>query len=95
LPLVFDGPEIDRWAQVEQEPRRDLAILHELADVRRVHSGRDIPVDGTDVVAVLVFAEIGEVQALAPEQAPVVALEQAVEPADDLPVEPLEDALRR
>ncbi len=32
---------------------------------------------------------------VAVEQAPVVALEQAVQPADDLPVEALEDALRR
>jgi len=29
------------------------------------------------------------------EQAPIVALEQAIQPADDLPVEALEDALRR
>jgi hypothetical protein len=29
------------------------------------------------------------------EQAPVVALEQAIQPTDDLPVEALEDALRR
>ena len=33
--------------------------------------------------------------AVAVEQRPVVALQQAVQPADDLPVEPLEDALRR
>jgi hypothetical protein len=32
---------------------------------------------------------------MAVEQAPIVALKQAVEPADDLPVEALEDAFRR
>ena len=38
---------------------------------------------------------VGEVEPVAVEQAPVVALEQAVQAADDLPVEALEDALRR
>ena len=94
-PLRLGRAEVDRRAQVEQEPRRDLAILDVLADVRRVHPGGDVPVDVADVVAVLVLAQVGEVHAVAVEQAPVVALEQAVEPADDLPVEALEDALRR
>jgi hypothetical protein len=43
----------------------------------------------------LVLAQVGEVQPVAVEQRSIVPLEQAVEPADDLPVEPLEDALRR
>ena len=94
-PLRLDRPEVDRRAQVQQEPGRDLAVLEELADVRRVHPRRDVPVDVADVVAVLVLAQVGEVDAVAPEQAPVVALEQAVQPADDRPVEALEDALRR
>ena len=91
----LDGPEVDRRAQVEQEPGRDLAVLEELADVRHVHARGHVPVDVPDVVAVLVFAQVREVDALATEQGPVVALEQAVEPADDRPVEPLQDALRR
>ena len=60
-----------------------------------VHARGDVPVDVADVVAELVLAQVGEVDAVAVEQGPVVALEQAVEPADDLPVEALEDALRR
>ena len=94
-PLGIGRAEVDRGTEVEQEPRRDLAVLEVLADVRRVHPGRDAPVDVAHVVAVLVFAQVGEVDPVAPEQAAVVALEQAVEPADDLPVEPLEDAFRR
>jgi hypothetical protein len=66
-----------------------------LADVRRVHPRGDVPVDRPDVVAELVFAERGEVEPGPVEQAPVVALEQAIQAADDLPVEALEDALRR
>ena len=94
-PLGSVGAEVDRRAEVEQEPRGDLAVLDVLADVRRVHPRGDVPVDVADVVAVLVFAQVGEVEAVAAEQGAVVALQQAVEPADDLPVEALEDAFRR
>ena len=94
-PRRLGCPEVDGRAQVEQEPRGDLAVLVVLADVRRVHPGGDVPVDVPDVVAGLVFAEGREVHAVAVEQAPVVALEQAVEAPDDLPVEALEDAFRR
>ena len=94
-PLGLGRAEVDGRAQVEEEPRGDLAVLLVLADVRRVHPRRDVPVDVADVIAELVLAQVGEVDAVPAEQAPVVALEQAVQPADDLPVEALEDALRR
>src|SRR5450756_1954705 len=63
--------------------------------IRRVQPGGDVPVHGADVVARLVLAESCQVDAAPVEQAAVVALEQAVEPADHVPVESLEDALRR
>jgi hypothetical protein len=66
-----------------------------LADVGRVHPRGDVPVDVADVVAGLVLAQRREIDTVAVEQAPVVALEQAIQPADDLPVEALEEALRR
>jgi hypothetical protein len=66
-----------------------------LADVRNVHPCGDVPVDISDVVTGLVLAERGKIDAVAVKQAPVVALQRAVQPADDLPVEALEDALRR
>ena len=56
LALVVDRAEVHRGAEVEQEPRRDLAVLVVLADVRRVHPGGDVPVDVPDVVAGLVLA---------------------------------------
>ena len=93
--LRVDRAEVHRRAQVEQEPGRDLAVLVVLAHVGRVHPRRDVPVDVAHVVAGLVLAQVGEVDALPVEQRAVVALQQAVEPADDLPVEPLQDALRR
>ncbi len=94
-PPVRRRPEVDRRAEVEQEPGRDLAVLVVLADVRHGGAGRDVPVDAPDVVAGLVLAQRREVQPGAPEQAAVVALEHPVEAADDLPVQALEDALRR
>ena len=93
--IRLDRAEVHRGAQIEQEPRRDLAVLVILADVGRVHPRRDVPVDVADVIAGLVLAQGGEVHTVAVEQAAVVALEQAIQPADDLPVEALEDALRR
>ena len=86
--------EVDRRAEVEQEPRRDLAVLVVLAHVRRLQPRRDVPVDVADVVVVLVFAQVGEVEAEAAEQRAVVAVQQAVEPAEHRPLEPPQDALR-
>ena len=93
--IVGGRPEVDRRAEVEQEPRRQLAILVVLADVRRRQTCGHVPVDVPDVIAELVLAQAGEVDAVAAEEAPIVALEEAVQSADDLPVEVLEDALRR
>ena len=87
--------EIHRGAQVEQEPGGDLAVFDVLADVGGVHARRDVPVDIADVVARLVLAQVGKVDAVAVEEAAVVALQQAVEPADHLPVEAQQDALGR
>ncbi len=54
----------------------------------------DVPVDVPDVVVELVFAQVRQVEAEAPEQGAVVALQQAVEPADHGPVQPAQDAFR-
>ncbi len=91
----FLGAEIDRGAQVEQEPRGDLALLVVLAHVRRLQPRGDVPVDVADVVVILVFTQVRQVEPGAAEQRPVVAVEQSVEPADDRPLEPPEDAIRR
>ena len=93
--MVCDRAKIDRWAEVEQEPGRDLAVLDVLAHVGRVHARGDVPVDVADVVFGLVLAQIGKIHPVAVEQAAVIALQQAVQAADDLPIEALQDALRR
>ncbi len=55
----------------------------------------DVPVDVPDIIEVLVFAQVREVDPRAQEQAAIVALEQAIEASDHLELEALEDALRR
>ena len=92
--LGIHAAEVDRGTEVEEEPGGDLAVLDVLADVWRVHPGGDVPVDGANVVPGLVFAQVHQIHAVAAEKAPVVALQDPVEPADDLPVEALEDAFR-
>ena len=87
--------EVHRRAQVEQEPGGDLAIFDILAHVGRVHARGDVPVDVANIVFGLVFAQVGKVDPVAVEQAAIIALQQAIQPADDLPVEALQDALRR
>ncbi len=95
--LLLDGAraEIDRRAQVEQEPRGDLALLVVLAHVGRLQPRGDVPVDVPDVVAVHVLAQVGEVEAVAAKERPVVAVQHAVEAADHRPLEPAQDCLRR
>ncbi len=86
--------EIDRRAQVEQEPGGDLPVLVVLPHVGDRQAGGDVPVDVADIVVNLVFAQVGEVQPEPAEERPVVALQQPVETAEDRPLEPREDLLR-
>jgi hypothetical protein len=74
--------EVDRGAQVEQEPRGDLALLVVLAHVGRLQPRGDIPVDVPDVVAVHVLAQVGEVEPVAAKERPIVAVQHAVQAAD-------------
>ena len=80
------GAERHRPGAVEQEPRGELAILHEVPDEQLVHPGGDVPVDVADVVAPLVGAQVEEVGAVAAQQRPVVALQAPVEAPEHLPL---------
>ena len=87
--------EIDRRAQVEQEPGGDFALLVVLAHVGRGETSGDVPVDVPHIVAVLVLAKVGEVEPVAAEECPVVAVQHAVQPPDHRPLETAKDGLRR
>jgi hypothetical protein len=86
--------EIDRGRKVEQEPGRELAVLVVLAHVGSLQPGGDVPVDVTNVVAILVFAQVREIQTEAAEQRAVIALKQPVETAHHRPLQAAQDRLR-
>jgi hypothetical protein len=73
-------PEVHRRGVVEQQPRRQLAVGHVLADLRDQRSGGGVPVDAADVVARLVRPDPVELEALAVAATEVVAAHLATDP---------------
>ena len=62
---VEDGAEEHRLALVDEDQRRAVALLAGDADVRGAGAGGDLPVDGADVVAGEVGADLLELEAAA------------------------------
>ncbi len=85
--------EIDRGAQVQQEPGVDVTILVVVTDIGSLLAGRDIPVDMTDIVVVLVFTQIRQVQSMTAEKRPVIAVQQPVQSLDNGPLETPQEVL--
>ena len=77
------GPEVHRRGGVEDEPGRELAVRHVLAELRDAGAGGRVPVDAADVIARFVRPDAVEVQPLPEAAAPVVA----GHPAADAPAE--------
>ena len=88
------GAEIHAARQIEQKPGRELAVLGVLPHVRDLQAGGHVPVDVAHVVAVLVFAQVGQIQAATAPQRAVVALQQAVQAAQHRPLQPAQQGLR-
>ena len=88
-------PEVHRRGVVEQQPGRQLAVRHVLADLRDERPGGGVPVDLADVVAGLVRADAVELEAGAVAATEVVAAHLAADPAVErqleLPDEPVGD----
>jgi hypothetical protein len=61
--------------------------------MRRLQARGDVPVDVAHVVVGLVLAQVGQVEPAAAHQRAVVALQQAVEPPDDRPFQPAQQAV--
>jgi hypothetical protein len=91
---LLAGAEVHGRAQVQQEPGAHLAVFGEDAHMGLLQPGGDVPVDVAHVVMVLVFAQVGQVHAGAAQQRAVVALQQAVEPAQHRPLEAAQQLLR-
>ena len=69
LPFAeMDAAEIRRTGDIDRENHRELPLLPEFPDIGRAHPRRDIPIDEADLVAVLVLAEVVEIEALAAER---------------------------
>jgi hypothetical protein len=75
LPRRAEAP---RRAHVEEEGDHQLALLHETLYIRSAHARGDVPVDGANVVAGLVFAHLVELHPLSLEHAVVFAGEDVV-----------------
>src|SRR5439155_16424441 len=66
-------------ADVHRQDDGQFAFLDEALDERMAHAGGHVPVDGADVVAGLVFADLLEGDAAALEGAVVFAAEQILD----------------
>ena len=76
--LAVRPAEMERSRLIHDEEQRQLALLHEGFDERMAHPRGHVPVDGAEVVALLVRADLGELDSLAAEDRPVLAREQRV-----------------
>jgi hypothetical protein len=86
--------EVDRARKIEQEPGGDLAILVVLAHVRRLQPRGHVPVDVAHVVAVLVLAQVRQVQTKTAKQRAVIAVQEPVEPTDHRPLDAPQQRVR-
>jgi len=66
--------EIHGRTQVQQEPRRDFSIFIVHPDVGRHETRGDVPIDVTDIVVILILAQIGQIEAEAAKQGLVIAM---------------------
>ena len=93
----FPGAQRARGAQIDDEDDGELALLPVSLDERAAGPRRRVPVDGADVVAGLVLADLVEIHAAAPEAGAHAAVERVVAEtarADLDAVRLLRDALR-
>jgi hypothetical protein len=80
---------------VEDQPGGQLAVLVELAYLRFVQPGGDIPIDVPGVVAFDVGPQPGEVKTTTSSRGVIPALDAPVEPAHDSPFQPVQQAVGR
>ena len=79
---------------VEDQPGGQLAVLVELAYLRFIEPGGDVPVDVPGVVAFDVRPQPGEVKTSTSSRGAIPALDAPVEPAYDPPLQPVQQAVR-
>ena len=97
LPLLdLGGAEVHARRRVDQHPGGQLAVRVDLADVRHGGAGGHRPVHPADLVlARPVLPAARELRPRTRQQAEVLALQQAVEPAGDGQLQPAQPPLGR
>ena len=90
-PLLNMGAEIHGRAQVQQEPRRNFAVFIVNPDIGRLQTRSDVPVDVTDIVVILVFAQIRQVQPKTAKQSLVIAMKQPIQATNHSPLQSPQD----
>src|SRR5207249_11414665 len=65
--------EMERSRLIHDEEERQLALFHEGFDERMAHPRRDVPVDGPEVVALLVGTRLRELDPLAAADSALLA----------------------
>src|SRR5205085_7157140 len=85
--LLVARAELVAAAAIDRQDDGQFALLDEALDERVAHAGGDVPVDGADVVAGLVLADLLERDAGALEDAVVLAAEQILDGAARLELE--------
>ena len=87
-PKSTDGLKSSRNHAVTS--RSSLYTLH----VRRLETRGDVPIDVTDIVVILVLAQIGEIQPETAKQGLVIAMQQPVQATNHGPLQATQDVLR-
>ena len=92
---ALNRAKIYRRAEIKQKPGSDLTVLNILAHVGRIHARGDIPIDVANIILRLIFPQVGEIHPVPIEQGAIIALQESIQAADDLPIEALQDPFRR
>ena len=80
---------MQRTRLVHDEEECELALFHERLDEGMAHPRGDVPIDCPEVVALLVGADLGELDTLAPKDGAVLAREQCIDQAAGAELDPL------
>src|SRR6266511_2234057 len=86
---LFPYTTLFRPRLVHDEEERQLAFFHERFDERMAHPRRDVPVDGPEVVALLVGTHLRELDPLAAEDGAVLAGEEGIDEVTRPQLDPL------
>src|SRR5262245_52693206 len=83
--------EIHGRAEIQQKPRRNFTVFVIHPDMERLQTSSDVPVDITDIVVILVLAQVDKIQPETAKQSLVVAMKQSVQTTNHSPLQSPQD----